>query len=83
MISEVFHDLLFSLNQTLKSADLGWKILKNKSLKLKKEDFTLLLVHGTYSYICMYVNAVANSVILQLHLRLGCYNLIFKVKHKF
>jgi hypothetical protein len=23
MISEVFHDLLFSLNQTLKSADLG------------------------------------------------------------
>jgi len=57
--------------------------LKNKSLKLKKEDFTLLLVHGTYSYICMYVNAVANSVILQLHLRLGCYNLIFKVKHKF
>jgi hypothetical protein len=42
-----------------------------------------MLVRGTYSYICMYVNAVENIITLQLHLRRGCYNIIFKIKHKF
>ena len=35
---------------------------------------------GTCSYICMYINAVANSVMLQL--RHDFYNIIFKIKHK-
>ena len=36
--------------------------------------------HGTCSYICMYINAVADSVILySLH---DPYNIIFKIKHK-
>jgi len=57
--------------------------LKNKLAKLTKEDFTPLLGRGTYSYICMYANAAAKNVTLQLHLRHGCYNIIFKIKHKF
>jgi hypothetical protein len=37
------------------------------------------LSHGTCSYICMYINAAAKSVILYLH---DFYNTIFKIKRK-
>jgi hypothetical protein len=32
--------------------------------------------------ICMYISAVANSVMLQLYLWNDFYNIIFKMKHK-
>jgi hypothetical protein len=32
--------------------------------------------------IFMYINAVANSVMLQLYLRHDFYNVLFKIKHK-
>ena len=38
--------------------------------------------HGTYSYICAYINTVANSVMLQVYLGHDFYNMIFKMKHK-
>jgi hypothetical protein len=38
------------------------------------------LSHGTCSYICMYINAVADSVML--YLQHDFYNIIFKIKHK-
>jgi hypothetical protein len=84
MISKVLRDLSFSWNQPLKSADDQYtRILKNKLIKLKKqEDRILWLGHGTCSYICVYVNWVANSVILQLHLRHDFYNIIFEIRYK-
>jgi hypothetical protein len=56
--------------------------LKNKLIKFKKkqEDRTLWLSHGTCSYIRMYLNAVADSVMLYLQ-HYFC-NIIFKIKHK-
>jgi hypothetical protein len=55
--------------------------LKNKLIKLKKqEDRTLWLSHGTCSYIRMYINAVADSVMLCL--QHDFCNIIFKIKHK-
>jgi hypothetical protein len=57
------------------------RILKNKLIKLKKqEDRTLWLSHGTCSYICVYINAVADSVMLCL--QHDFYNIIFKITHK-
>jgi hypothetical protein len=55
MISEVLHDLPFSRNQPLKSAD-DWymRILKNKLIKLKKQE----------DRIRMHINAAADSVVL-------------------
>jgi hypothetical protein len=38
------------------------------------------LSHGTCSHICMYISAVAHSVML--YLRHDFYNIIFKLKHK-
>jgi hypothetical protein len=56
------------------------RILKNKLMELKKEqgDRTLWLSHGTCSYIRMYINAVADSVML--YLQRHFYNIIFKIK---
>jgi hypothetical protein len=48
---------------------MGWwiRILKNKLIKLKKQaDWTRWLSHGTCSYIRVYINAVADSVMLCL-----------------
>jgi hypothetical protein len=83
MISKVLRDLPFSRNQPLKSPDDKYiTILKNKLIKLKKqEDRTLWLSHGTCSYIRVYMNAVADSVMLCL--QHDFYNIIFKIKHKF
>jgi hypothetical protein len=36
--------------------------------------------HGTCSYICMCINAVANSVML--YLQHDFHNIIFKIKHE-
>jgi hypothetical protein len=55
-------------------------MLKNKFKKLKKKDRALWLSHGTCSYSRMYINAVANSVML--YLRHDFYNMIFKMEHK-
>jgi hypothetical protein len=62
----------------LKSADDKYRrILKNKLIKLKKlEDRTQWLIHGTCSYIRMYINAVADSVML--YLRHDFYNIVLK-----
>ena len=50
-------------------------------MKLKKQqDKTLWLSHGTGSYICTYMNAVANNVML--YLGHDFYNIIFKIKYK-
>jgi hypothetical protein len=38
------------------------------------------LGHGTCSYICLYISAVADSVML--YLRHDFYNVIFNIKHK-
>jgi len=40
--------------------------------------------HGPCSYICMYLNTVANRVMLcyQLYLKHDFYNLIFQIKRK-
>jgi hypothetical protein len=38
------------------------------------------LGHGSCSYICMYINAVAGSVMS--YLQHNSYNIIFKIKHK-
>jgi hypothetical protein len=38
------------------------------------------LSHGTCSYVCMYINEVADSVML--YLRHDFYNIIFTIKHK-
>jgi len=40
------------------------------------------LSHGACSYICMYINTVPNSVMLQLYLRYDFCNTIFKIEHK-
>jgi hypothetical protein len=69
MIPKVLRDLPFSRNQPLKSDDDQYiRILKNELTKLKKEqeDRTLWLSNGTCSYICTYINVVADSVILYL-----------------
>lgn len=79
MISEGLRGLPFSRIQARKSAD-DWNtgISKNKLIKLEKqEDWTLWVSHGTSSYIYMYMNAVTESVILQLYLRYDFYNVIF------
>ena len=61
-------------------------IPKNKLIKLEKkknqEDWTLWASHGTCNYICMYINAVAGRVMLQLYLWHDFYNIIFNTKHK-
>jgi hypothetical protein len=82
MISKVLRDFPFSINQPLKSADDQYiRILKTKLIKLQKqEDRTLWLSHGTCSYIGMYINAVAGSVMLCL--QHDFYNITFKIKHK-
>jgi hypothetical protein len=67
MILEVLRDFAFSRNQPLKSTDEYYiRILKNKLIKLKKEEEGRMLrfSNGTWSYISMYINAVANSVML-------------------
>jgi hypothetical protein len=58
-------------------------------MKLKnQEDYSLWFKLGecvmehVRIYICMYVNAVANSVTLQLYLRYDFHNIISKIKHK-
>jgi hypothetical protein len=82
-IWEVLHDLHFSRSQPLKSADDYYiKILKNKLISFKnQEGRTLWFSHGICSYICMYINAFANSVIL--YLQHDFYNIIFEIiKHK-
>jgi hypothetical protein len=57
--------------------------LKNKSINLKKqEDRALWLSHGTCSYIHMYINVVADSVISQVCFWHYLYNVIFKIEHK-
>jgi hypothetical protein len=69
IIYKVLRDLPFSRNQPLNSADEWYiRILKNKLIKLKKkqEDGTLLFSHGTCGYILMYINAVADNVMLYL-----------------
>jgi hypothetical protein len=38
------------------------------------------LSHGTCNYICMYINAVANSVMV--YLQHDFYNIFFKIKYK-
>jgi hypothetical protein len=83
VISEVLRDFPFSRNQPLKSADDEYiRILKNKLIKLKKkqEDRTQWLSRGTCSYIVMYINAVAKSVML--YLQHDFYKIIFKIKCK-
>jgi hypothetical protein len=73
MISKLSRDLPFSRNQPLKLVD--------DLIKLQKqEDRTLRLSLGTCSYVCMYINAVADSVML--YLQHDFYNIIFKIKHK-
>jgi hypothetical protein len=52
---------------------------ENKLIKLKQEDRTLWLSPGARSYVHMYINAVAGSVMLCLQRDL--YNIIFKMKH--
>jgi hypothetical protein len=37
---------------------------------------------GTFGYIGVYINAVANSVMLRLYLRHDSYNITFKIKYK-
>jgi hypothetical protein len=37
---------------------------------------------GTFSYICVYINAFAICVMLQLYLQHGFCDVIFKIKHK-
>jgi hypothetical protein len=67
MISKALRDLSFSPYQPLKSAsDYYIRILQNKLIKFKKnqEDRTLWLSYGTCSYICIYINSVANNVLL-------------------
>ena len=76
MTSDVSRDLLFSRSSTLKFWKINLKINKNQ------EEMTLWLSHRTCSYICRYINEVANSVMLQLYLRHGFCNKIFKVKRK-
>jgi hypothetical protein len=49
-------------------------------IKKKQDGRTLWLSHGTCSYICVYINAVSNSVML--YLRHDCYNIIFIIKYK-
>jgi hypothetical protein len=53
-----------------------WKLIKLN--KKKQEDKTLWLSHRTCSCIRMYINAVADSVIL--YLQHDFYNIIFKIK---
>lgn len=38
--------------------------------------------HGICSYISMYMNTVANNIMLQLHLLHYFYNTVFEIKHK-
>jgi hypothetical protein len=45
----------------------------------KQDDRTLWLSQWTCSYICMYINAVANNVMLHVY---DFYNIIFKIKYK-
>jgi hypothetical protein len=40
------------------------------------------LSNGICAHICMYINAVASSVMFQLYLRHDFYNIISKIKHK-
>jgi hypothetical protein len=47
-------------------------------LKAKPEDRTLRLSQGTCSYICIYINAFADSVML--YLQHDFYNMIFKIE---
>jgi hypothetical protein len=56
--------------------------LKNTLIKLKrkKEARALWSSHGICSCIRMYINAVADSVML--YLQHDFYNIIFKIKHK-
>jgi hypothetical protein len=55
-------------------------MLKNKLIKLKKKEcWTLWLSHGTCSCFPMYINAVADSVML--YLQHDFYNITFKIKH--
>jgi hypothetical protein len=51
---------------------------------IKKQSKTKWMSSGTYSYICMYINAAGNSVKLQLYedLQHDFCNRIFKIKHK-
>jgi hypothetical protein len=52
-------------------------------MKLKnQDDRTLRLSHGTCCYICVYINAVAGSVMWQLYLQHDFCNIIFKIKRK-
>jgi hypothetical protein len=46
----------------------------------KQEDRILCLSHGTCSYICMHINAVANCIMF--YLQQDFYNTTFKIKHK-
>jgi len=42
----------------------------------------MFMSHGTCTYFCMYVNTVADNVMLQLYLWNNFYNIIFNIKHK-
>jgi hypothetical protein len=83
MISKVLFDLPFRRSQPLKSADdQHIRIFKNKLIKPKKkkqEDRTVWLSDGTCSYIRMYINAVADSVML--YSKHNFYNITFKIVH--
>ena len=62
LISKVLFDLLFSWCQPLKIGNDYWiRIFKNELMKLKRN----MIGHRTCSYICMNINAVASSVMVQ------------------
>jgi hypothetical protein len=62
--------------------DLNISVMKNKFKKVKiQEDRTLWSTHEICSYINMYINVVADSVML--HIQHYFYNKIFKIKHNF
>jgi len=56
---------------------------KKKSRGLDIAVWIRWVSHGTYSYVRTYMNAVANSVTVQLCLRHDFYNIILKINHKF
>jgi hypothetical protein len=84
IISNILHDLSFSWNEPLKLADdqyiiilknkienlrcFIWNLKKTTKLGLVIYSYIRCVSHGMCSYICTYINALANSVMLQLYL---------------
>jgi hypothetical protein len=70
--------------QPKSATEIGWWLVQlnfeKQIIKLKKqEDRIMWMSRGTCSYICMYINAAADSVMLDL--QHDCIT-IFKIKHK-